>query len=214
MRAWIGRGTWTESGAERRSIASPSVASLSILRAITPRTSFARASCSSPPPLPRPADESRLLHDHGGAVPFVAGRQRAADLRHRTAAGNGRRELDDADAEAVLRHLVRRPCRFRRRVCRFLPEGPGNAGHQHDQDRRLPSDVLRRSPADRLCGCGVRCGRLFAGKVRHRDRAAAAGKTRCRQRLDRRSDGHLDHPRLPARRRSDQSKYLSVVAGA
>ena len=58
--------------------------------------------------------------------------------------------------------------------------------------------------AARLRGRRPRRRRLFAGEVRHPDRAPAAAAARRRQRLDRGHDRRLDHPRRAARRRADQ----------
>ena len=49
--------------------------------------------------------------------------------------------MDDADAEAVLRRLVRPARAARRRVRRLDAEGPRDVHHQRDQDRRLPADA-------------------------------------------------------------------------
>ncbi len=161
----------------------------------------------------RHAHEPRLLHHHGRAVLLVAGRQRAADFRDRAAARDRRTGVDDADAEAVLRRVLRRAGGLRRRLRRLVPQGQGHVHHEPDQDRRLPPDAVRRPPAARLRGRRFRRGGLLARQVRDPDRAAAAGETGRRQRLDRGTDGDVHHRRLPARRHPDQPAHRGVAAG-
>ena len=59
---------------------------------------------------------------------------------------------------------------------------------------------------------GLRRRRVFAGQVRHPDRAPAAAAARRRQRLDRGHDRRLDHPRRAARRRADQPEVVDGAA--
>ena len=68
-------------------------------------------------------------------------------------------------------------------------------------------------PLRRLCRGRFRRGRLFARQVRHPDRTAAAGKTGRRQRLDRRPDRDVDHPRHRAGRRAGQRHGSRLMLG-
>ncbi len=112
--------------------------------------------------------------------------------------------LDEAAAQAVLHHLVRGAGALRRRLRRLDAQGPGDVDHQRDQGLRLLADVLQRAPAARLRRGRLRRRRVFAGQVRHPDRAAAPGEAGGRQRLDRGHDRRLDHPGHRAGRRADQ----------
>jgi MFS family permease len=68
----------------------------------------------------------------------------------------------------------------------------------------------RPSPAG-LCRGRLRRGGLLAGQVRHPDRIAAARETGRGQRLDRRPDRAVDHPRHRAGRRTGRRRVSSFL---
>mmetsp|Transcript_16038 Transcript_16038/g.30224 ORF Transcript_16038/g.30224 Transcript_16038/m.30224 type:complete len:322 (+) Transcript_16038:1074-2039(+) len=113
-----------------------------------------------------------------------------------------------ADVRAVL-------CRARTvrgRLCRRGAQGQGHVLFQQHQGGRLPDDAVRHPPAGGLCG-GRPGGRgLFAGQVRHPDRAAAAVAAGQGQRLDRGPDHRLHHPRCAARRPADRRPGVGHAA--
>ena len=77
---------------------------------------------------------------------------------------------------------------------------------------RLRADAVRHASAAVVRDRGVRRRRLFAGEIRHPDRAAAAAPTRHRQRLDRGRHRRLDHPRRAAGRRADHPARIRGAA--
>ena len=54
--------------------------------------------------------------------------------------------MDDARAEAVLRHVVRAAGAAGRCIRRFDAQGPGDADHQRHQGSRLRDDAVRLHP--------------------------------------------------------------------
>ena len=114
----------------------------------------------------------------------------------------------DADVRALLRHPRAGSGRLRGRRA----QGHGDADLEHDQDRRLPADAVRRQPAPVVRDRRPRRGGVLAGQVRHPHRAAAELAAGQGQRLDRGPDDPVDHLRRAARRPAARPRRLAAPA--
>ena len=112
--------------------------------------------------------------------------------------------MDDAAAKVFLHGFLRCAGTFRWPFCRRISQRAGDAGDQHHQSNRLCDDVavsircsLRYHPGYRCDAClwGRRPWRrgLFTREIRDSHGATATGKIGYRQRLDRGTDGILNH---------------------